>query len=54
MDHLPDIVPHARYLPSGHVAVVSFVAIAIFVIYKVSMPLNARRYELTLTAVHPH
>ncbi|RYO26546.1 Phenylacetate 2-hydroxylase [Alternaria arborescens] len=34
MDHMPDIVPHVRYLPSGHVAVVSIVAIAVFVIYK--------------------
>ena len=54
MDHMPDIVPHARYLPSGHVAVVSIVAIAVFVIHKVSIPLNAKRYELTLIAAHPH
>ena len=35
MEHLPDIVPHARYVPSGHIVVVSIVAAFVFVAYKV-------------------
>ena len=35
MEHLADIVPHARYIPSGHIVVVSIVAAVVFVAYKV-------------------
>jgi len=35
MEHLPDIVPHARYMPSGHIVVVSIIAAVAFVAYKV-------------------
>jgi hypothetical protein len=41
MDHLPDILPHARYMPSGRVVVVSIVAAVVFVAYKVFVPLHA-------------
>ncbi|KAI4947599.1 hypothetical protein J4E91_006419 [Alternaria rosae] len=35
MEHLPDIIPHARYMPSGHIVVVSIFAAVVFVVYKV-------------------
>jgi hypothetical protein len=43
MDHLPDILPHVRYMPSGQVVVVSIVAAFAFVVYKVIIPLETSK-----------
>lgn len=41
MDYLPDILPHVRYMPAGHVVVVLIVVAVVFVAYKVFVPLHA-------------
>lgn len=35
MNHSPDLLPHVRYMPSGHVLAVAIAASLTFLLYKV-------------------